>query len=96
MLSHHEANQKHKLKGGGHVHFHNTFLAPMHSLGDVKTQNNILKILKFIKVMKISCKHMPKCAKICIVMVSFVCGIASQGVQTMKRNRFYSENKFAK
>ena len=36
---------------------------------------------------------MPKCAKICIVMVSSVCGIASQGVQTMKRNRFYSENK---
>ena len=34
---------------------------------------------------------MPKYAKICIVMVSSVCGITSQGVQTMKRNRFYSE-----
>ena len=72
------------------------FLALILSLGDVETQNNFLKFLKFIKVVKISCKHMPKCAKICIVMVSSVCGIASQGVQTMKRNRFYSENKFAK
>ena len=29
------------LKGGGHVHFHNVFLAPTLSLGDVETQNNI-------------------------------------------------------
>ena len=72
------------------------FLALILSLGDVETQNNFLNFLKFIKVVKISCKHMPKCAKICIVMVSSVCGIASQGVQTMKCNRFYSENKFAK
>ena len=51
--------------------------------------------LKVFEMVKISCKHMPKCAKICIVMVSSVCGIASQGVHTMKRNRFYCENKFA-
>ena len=58
------------------------------NLGDVETQN--------IKVMKISYKHMPKCAKIYLVMVSSICGIASQGVQTMKHNRFYSEKKFTK
>ena len=30
-------------------------------------------------------------------MVSYICGIASQGtLQTMKRNMFHSENKFAK
>ena len=62
----------------------------------LKSKTIFLKFLKFIRMIKISCKHMPKCAKICIVMVSSVCGIASQGVQTMKRNRFYSENKFAK
>ena len=72
------------------------FLALILSLGDVETQNNFFKIFEIIKVLKISCKHMPKCAKICFVMVSSVCGIASQGVQTMKRNRFYGENKFVK
>ena len=62
----------------------------------LKPKTTFLKFLYFIKVVKISYKHMPKYAKICIVMVSSVCGIALQEVQTMKRNRFYSENKFAK
>ena len=37
---------KSRLKGGEHVHFHNAFLAPMFSLGDTETQNNILKFIK--------------------------------------------------
>ena len=39
---------------------------------------------------------MPKCAKICIVMVSSICGIASQGIQKIKYNRFHSENQLVK
>ena len=35
-----------RLKEGGHVHFHNAFLAPILSLGDVETQNNIFKIFE--------------------------------------------------
>ena len=34
------------LKGGGHLHFHNAFLVPMLSLGDVETRNSIYKIFK--------------------------------------------------
>ena len=30
-------------KGGGHVYFHNAFLAPILSLGDVETQKTFLK-----------------------------------------------------
>ena len=33
------------LKGRGHVYFHNAFLAPILSLGDVETQNNIFEII---------------------------------------------------
>ena len=57
---------------------------------------NSFKIFEIHWRGKISCKHMPKYAKICIVMVYSVCSIASQEVQTMKRNRFYRESKFAK
>ena len=34
------------LKGGGHVHFHNAFLALILSLSDVETQNNFFKIFE--------------------------------------------------
>ena len=41
-----------KLKGGGHVHFHNAFLALILSLGDVEPKTTFLKFLKFIKMVK--------------------------------------------
>ena len=54
---------RNSLKGGGHWHFHITFLVPgpMFSLGGTETQDSIFKILECIKVVKYAVKIMLEC-----------------------------------
>ena len=51
-----------------------------------------LKLLEFVKVVK----YAEKCAKICILMVSFILCVMSQVEHTKKRNSIDSESKSVK
>ena len=61
------------LKGGAHGHFHIAFLVPMFSLGGIETQDSILISFRMHLSSKICCQNN---VRMCIVMVSSICGIA--------------------
>ena len=81
---------------GGHIHFHNAFLPPILSLGDVETLKNIFKIFEIYENGKNKLSKNVKMYQNLHCNGFFYLWYCITGVQTIKSNRFYSENKFVK